>query len=154
MNETAYQSLLSFRRYMLRSLPAILSIVILVLGPRACCLSTMLKQRLNDEKAGSTKALTNEGCSCKKHGQHSSDSLPCNKNGCPCEKWHFENSAIIQSLQQVSVDLNIQLLFFQNVVLSYVQLMMFESNQSIVEPSGFPRLCASELLRFISVARC
>ncbi len=139
---------------MLRSLPAILMIIILVLGPRACCLSTLLNQRLIGEKSGSMKVLANEGCGCKKHGTHSSKSSPDEKNECPCEKWQVENAAIIQIPQQTSVDQSIQPHFFQNALVSYAQLTLFQSNQSTDEPSGFPRLCASELLCFISVARC
>lgn len=138
---------------MLRSLPAILSIVILILGPRACCLSTFITQATT--KTSSTKSeLAQKRCCCKNHCKQNEDTPSDDKQECPCEKWHGQNNAIVQSILkclsgQVSQSFNIQ-----HVISCHFQVVAYLAMLVGHEPVGFPRMCASNLLCLISIARC
>lgn len=138
---------------MLRSLPAILSIVILVLGPRACCLSTFITQKTNTETSSIKRAKVQERCCCKNHCSQNHDTPSDEKRQCPCEKWHGQINAIVHSILKSLVDQDLPFII-QYVITSHFQVVANLELQGGHEPVGFPRMCASTLLCLISIARC
>lgn len=140
---------------MLRSLPAILSIIILVLGPRTCCLVTFLSQSSSPKTTSRPIEMVKERCCCNKQCTQS-ETEPCHSDekNCPCEKRHGENSAIIQARLLCSADQDNLSPINSYVAICHVQLTMLQLTNVCIEPVGFPRLFASSLLRLISVANC
>lgn len=140
---------------MLRSLPAILSIIILVLGPRTCCLVTFLSQSSSPETSSRPIEMVKERCCCNKQCTHSeTEPRHSDEKNCPCEKRHGENPVIIQSTLLGSADQDNLSPSNSYVAICHAELAMFRLTNVCIEPVGFPRLFASSLLRLISVALC
>lgn len=138
---------------MLRSLPALISIMMLVLGPRACCLSAFVN--FSSAEASPSKSQPVRECKCCQKHSRSTQENPKNeeKRECPCKKGHAKNNAIISSMTKSIEDQSC--MSWQFHFLSFCNVDRLSClTEPAFEPICFPRLCAASLLKLISISRC